>query len=146
MTSRQRSKTEGFTLIEVMIVLVIIGILASFVVPRLMERPDQARHVKVQQDIRVIESALNLYRLDNFTYPNNQQGLQALVTQPMGITAPKNWSGPYLDRLPLDPWGNPYIYVYPGQHNTIDIFTLGVDQLQGGEGAAADVGNWQSQP
>jgi len=133
---------KGFTLIEILIVITIIGVLASVVVPRLMDRPDQARQTKVKQDIRVIESALDLYRLDNFVYPTSQQGLEALMTKPSSPPIPTNWGGPYLKRLPADPWGNEYIYANPGQHSTVDIFSYGSDQLQGGENSATDIGNW----
>jgi len=133
---------KGFTLIEILIVITIIGVLASVVVPRLMDRPDQARQTKVKQDIRVIESALDLYRLDNFVYPTSQQGLEALMTKPSSPPIPTNWGGPYLKRLPADPWGHEYIYANPGQHSTVDIFSYGSDQLQGGENSATDIGNW----
>lgn len=134
---------SGFTLIEIMVVVVILGILAAIAVPRIMNRPDTARITKAKQDIRVIESALKLYRLDNFQYPSTDQGLQALVEQPAGDPPAKNWkSGGYLDRLPKDPWGNPYQYLSPGVKGEIDIFTLGADARPGGEEASADIGNW----
>ena len=124
-----KQKTRGFTLIEVMVVVVILSILAAIIVPRVMDRPDTARLVKVQSDIRAIESALNLYKLDNFNYPSTEEGLEALV--------PK-----YIARLSNDPWGNPYLYLSPGLHGDMDVYTLGADGLQGGTGINADVGNW----
>jgi general secretion pathway protein G len=124
-----RHKSQGFTLIEVMVVVVILGILAAIIVPKVMDRPDTARLVKAKSDIRAIESALNLYKLDNFDYPSTDQGLEALV--------PK-----YIDRLANDPWGNPYLYLSPGLHGDMDVYTLGADGLQGGDGKNADIGNW----
>jgi general secretion pathway protein G len=124
-----RQKSRGFTLIEVMVVVVILGILAAIIVPKVMDRPDTARLVKAQSDIRAIESALNLYKLDNFNYPSTDEGLEALV--------PK-----YIDRLANDPWGNPYLYLSPGLHGDMDVYTLGADGLQGGSGKNADIGNW----
>lgn len=126
-----------------MVVVVILGILAAVVVPRIMDRPDDARIAKAKQDIRVLESALNLYKLDNFYYPSTQQGLEALVTKPSGEPQPKNYKqGGYIKSLPKDPWGNPYQFLSPGVKSDIDIFTLGADNQPGGEGAAADIGNW----
>jgi general secretion pathway protein G len=134
---------RGFTLIEVMVVVVILSILAAFIVPRIMDRPDQARRVRARNDIRAIESALNLYRLDNGFYPSGEQGLAALVHKPSGDPEPKNWKeGGYLEELPVDPWGNPYIYLNPGIHKKIDIMSLGADGRPGGEGNDADIGNW----
>ena len=127
-----RQKNRGFTLIEVMVVVVILGILAAIIVPKVMDRPDTARLVKAKTDIRAIESALNLYRLDNFNYPTTDQGLEALV--------PK-----YIDRLSKDPWGNPYLYLSPGLHGDIDVYTLGADGLQGGTDKNADIGNWNAE-
>ena len=137
--------TGGFTLIEVMVVLVILGILATLVVPRIMSRPDEARIIAAKQDINSIGQALKLYRLDNHAYPTTDQGLQALVTKPAAPPAPPNWkTGGYLDRLPKDPWGNEYKYLSPGVKNTndVDIFSLGADGAAGGEGNDADVGSW----
>lgn len=137
-----RRQAAGFTLIEVMVVVVILGILAAILVPRIMDRPDEARIVKAKQDIRALESALNLYRLDNFRYPTTDQGLQSLVEQPPETEAP-NWkSGGYVAKLPKDPWGNDYQYLSPGQQGTIDIYSLGADGQLGGEGTDADIGNW----
>jgi general secretion pathway protein G len=136
---------RGFTLIEVMVVLVILGILATLVVPRIMSRPDEARIIAAKQDINSIGQALKLYRLDNHAYPTTDQGLQALVTKPTAPPAPPNWkTGGYLDRLPKDPWGNEYKYLSPGVKNTndVDIFSLGADGAAGGEGNDADIGSW----
>ncbi|MEN8134379.1 MAG: type II secretion system major pseudopilin GspG [Thermodesulfobacteriota bacterium] len=133
----------GFTLIEIMVVVVILSILAAIVVPKIMDRPDQARIVKVSQDIRVIESALKLYKLDNYFYPSTDQGLEALISRPGDDPEPKNWKdGGYLDRLPNDPWGGEYLYLNPGVHGPIDIFSMGADGQPGGEGISGDIGNW----
>lgn len=135
---------RGFTLIEVMVVVVILSILAAIVVPRIMDRPDQARVARAHQDIRAIEAALNLYRLDNYVYPSTDQGLAALVDKPTAPPEPKNWkAGGYLDRVPTDPWGNEYLYLNPGEHGVIDIYSLGADGQDGGEGVATDIGNWK---
>lgn len=134
---------SGFTLIEVMVVVVILGILAAVVVPKIMTRPDDARAQVARSDIRAIESALNLYKLDNFTYPTTEQGLEALVERPSGSPEPKGWKeGGYLPRLPVDPWKNPYVYLNPGEHGAIDIYSLGADGQSGGEGSSSDIGNW----
>ncbi|NKC12981.1 MAG: type II secretion system protein GspG [Gammaproteobacteria bacterium] len=136
----------GFTLIEVMIVVVILGILASIVVPRIMGRPDEARLVKVRADIRAMESALELYRLDNFNYPTANQGLSALVERPTSAPLAENWKeGGYLDRLPVDPWGQPYQYVQPGLHGPFDLYSFGADGRPSGQGINADVGNWETE-
>ena len=132
----------GFTLIEIMVVVVILGILAAVIVPRLTSKPDEARAVKAQADIRQLESALEMYKLDNFYYPSTQQGLEALVTKPSGDPQPKNWRAGYITRLPKDPWGNPYQYLQPGNKGNFDVFSMGADGKPGGEGADADVGNW----
>lgn len=133
------SKSRGFTLIEVMVVVVILGILAAIVVPRIMGRPDEARIIKAQQDIRALEAALNLYRLDNYNYPSTDQGLEALTERPSEQDAP-NWKeGGYLDRVPTDPWQRPYQYLSPGTHSEVDIFSLGPD----GQPSDDDIGNWK---
>jgi general secretion pathway protein G len=143
LNSNVRRRQRGFTLIEIMVVVVILGILAAIVVPRIMDRPDEARITKAKQDIRVLESSLNLYRLDNYNYPSTQQGVEALVTRPGGDPPAKNWkSGGYIQKLPRDPWGNPYQYLQPGTHGEFDLFSLGSDNKPGGEGAAGDIGNW----
>lgn len=137
------SKNRGFTLIEIMVVVVILGILAALVAPQVIRRIDDAQIAKAKQDIRSYETALNLYRIDNFKYPTTEQGLQALVQQPNDSSL-KNWKpGGYIDGLRKDPWGNDYHYVYPGSHGKeYDLFTLGADNQEGGEGINADVGNW----
>lgn len=139
----RKTNMSGFTLIEIMVVVVILGILAGFVVPKIMDRPDQAKIVRAKSDVRAIESALNMYKLDNHRYPASDQGLSALVEKPGGSDAAKNWKqGGYLDKIPKDPWGNEYRYLNPGQHGTIDIYSLGADGQDGGEGVDADIGNW----
>ncbi len=136
-------RQAGFTLIELIVVIVILGVLASIVVPKLMDRPDAARIAKAKQDIRTLETSINLYKLDNYFYPSTEQGLEALVKKPSGDPQPRNWkSGGYLDRLPKDPWGNDYLYLNPGVKGSVDIYTLGADGKPDGEGVAADVGNW----
>jgi len=132
---------QGFTLLEVMIVVVIIGLLAAAVAPRFMNQIDTAAINRAKTDIRNIETALNLYRLDNFRYPSTSEGLQALVTNPGEASAP-NWKQ-YLPRLPVDPWEQPYQYASPGQHGDFDVFTLGADRQEGGEDINADIGNWE---
>ena len=139
-----RQFQAGFTLIEVMVVVIILGILAAIVVPRVMDRPDVARITKAKQDIRAMESALNLYKLDNFVYPNTDQGLESLVSKPSGTPEPRNWKQ-YMDRLPKDPWGNDYQYLSPGTKGDIDIFSFGADSRPGGDEINADIGNWNLQ-
>lgn len=139
-----RSIQQGFTLIEIMVVVVILGILAAIIVPRIMDRPDQARIIAAQNDIRAISSALKLYRLDNGAYPSTDQGLLALVQKPETGNIAPNWR-PYLERLPKDPWRNDYQYLNPGVQGEIDVFSLGADGQPGGEGTAADVGSWNVQ-
>jgi general secretion pathway protein G len=139
----RRGAQRGFTLIEIMVVVVILGILAAIVVPNIIDRPDAARVAKARQDIRAVESALKLYRLDNFRYPTTEQGLAALVDKPTTQPEPRNWkSGGYLDRIPTDPWGEVYHYRNPGEHGEIDVYTLGRDGRPGGEESDADIGNW----
>ncbi|MDX1594532.1 MAG: type II secretion system major pseudopilin GspG [Gammaproteobacteria bacterium] len=139
-----RGRSAGFTLIEIMVVVVILGILAAVIVPRVLDRPDTARLVKAKQDLRTLESALNLYRLDNYVYPSTEQGLEALVEEPTGEPEARNWQpGGYIDRLPVDPWQRPYLYLNPGQHGDFDVYTLGADGVPGGEGVNADLGNWK---
>lgn len=143
MTKISRRYAAGFTLIEVMVVVVILGILAAIVVPRIMDRPDEARIIKAKQDIRVLGGALNLYRLDNYDYPSTDQGLEALAQRPQIPPDPPRWkAGGYIEHLPKDPWEKPYQYLNPGQHSTIDIYSLGADGQLGGEGINADIGTW----
>lgn len=133
---------RGFTLIEIMVVVVIIGLLAAIVAPNLMGNIDTAAVNRARQDIRSIETALNLYRLDNFRYPTTDAGLEALVTNPGEAQAP-NWkAGGYLRRVPIDPWNNPYQYASPGRQGEFDVFSYGADGEPGGEGTDADIGNW----
>lgn len=137
------ARQTGFTLIEVMVVVVILGILAALVVPKVMSRPDEARQVAARQDIGGLLQALKLYRLDNRRYPSSEQGLRALVEKPAQPPLPDNWkAGGYVERLPLDPWGQPYQYLNPGLRGEIDVFSFGADGVAGGEGADADIGNW----
>lgn len=134
-------RARGFTLIEILVVVVILGILGAIVVPRVMERPGEARITRARADIQAIQTALDMYRLDNFSYPSGAQGLEALVSRPSGAPEAPNWKGPYLERMPADPWGRPYEYRNPGQHGAVDVFSLGADGRPGGEGEAADIGN-----
>lgn len=134
---------RGFTLLEVMVVVVILGILAALVVPRIISRPDEARVVAAKQDIASLMQALKLYRLDNQRYPATEQGLQSLIARPTAAPVPSNWkAGGYVERLPKDPWGNPYQYLNPGVRGEIDVFSLGADGAPGGEGNGADIGSW----
>lgn len=138
-----KSRQDGFTLLEVMVVVVILGILAALVVPKIISRPDEARVIAAKQDIASLTQALKLYRLDNQRYPTTEQGLQALVARPTTGPVPPNWkAGGYLERLPKDPWGNPYPYLNPGLHGEIDVFSFGADGTPGGEGNDADIGSW----
>jgi general secretion pathway protein G len=132
----------GFTLIEIMVVVVILGILAALIAPNVISRIDEAQVTKVRQDIRAIESALKLFRLDRFKYPSTEEGLDALVTPPTDSTV--TWpAGGYLDRIPKDPWDRPYLYLQPGKGGEFDVYTLGRDGVEGGEGLDADIGNWE---
>lgn len=133
------ANTKGFTLIEIMVVIVILGILAAVVVPNIMGRPDEARITKTKQDVRALETALDLYKLDNFNYPTTEQGLEALVTKPTTPPEPKRYrEEAYLKKVPKDPWENEYQYLSPGEHGAIDIFSLGPDQQLSDD----DIGNW----
>jgi general secretion pathway protein G len=134
-------RLRGFTLVEIMVVVVILGILAVLIVPRVVGRTDEARTVAAKQDVAAIMQALKLYRLDNGRYPTTEQGIAALVTKPQGDPVPKNWQK-YLDRIPKDPWGNTYQYLNPGVRGEIDVFSLGADNQPGGSGSDADVGSW----
>ena len=133
--------TPGFTLVEVLVVVVILGILAAVVIPRIMGRPDDARIVRATQDVAAIVSALNMYRLDTGTYPSSEQGLAALIEKPIDADG---WrAGGYLDNVPQDPWNRNYQYLNPGEHGDIDVWSDGADGRPGGNGANGDIGNWQ---
>jgi general secretion pathway protein G len=132
---------RGFTLIELMVVIMILGVLAALVVPRVMSRPDEARVVAARQDIAQVMQALKLYRLDNSRYPTTEQGLQALAVKPASGPIPNNWKS-YLDKVPNDPWGRPYQYLNPGVRSEIDVFSFGADGQSGGTGVEADIGSW----
>lgn len=136
-----KTSAAGFTLVEVMVVVVILGVLAALIVPRVVGRTDEARAVAAKQDIVSVMQALKLYRIDNRRYPTNEQGLQALVSRPTLEPPPPNWKK-YLDKLPADPWGNTYLYLNPGVRGEIDVFSLGADGTPGGTGSDADVGSW----
>jgi general secretion pathway protein G len=138
-----RARIRAFTLIEVMVVVAILAVLAALIVPKVMSRPDEARVVAARQDIASLLQALKLYRLDNLRYPTTEQGLAALVTRPTLPPVPPNWKpGGYLERLPRDPWGNPYQYLNPGLRGEVDVFSFGADGTAGGEGFDADIGSW----
>jgi general secretion pathway protein G len=136
-----RKLKRGFTLIELMVVLVIIGVLAALIVPNVLDRADDARATAAKTDVNNLMQALKLYRLDNQRYPSAEQGLQALVTKPSVGPVPGNWR-PYLEKLPNDPWGRAYVYLNPGVKGEIDVMSLGADGQAGGEGKNADVGSW----
>lgn len=136
-------RQQGFTLLEIMVVIVILGVLASLVVPNLLGNKDKADQQKAVTDISALEGALDMYRLDNSVYPTTDQGLDALVSKPSSSPEPRNYrQDGYIKRLPQDPWGNQYQYLNPGEHGTVDIFTLGADGQEGGEGVNQDIGNW----
>lgn len=135
-------RSAGFTLVEIMVVVMIIGILAVLIVPRVVGRSEEARAAAAKHDIAALAQSLKLYRLDNGRYPTSEQDLQALVTKPQSAPVPSNWR-PYLDKLPHDPWGNPYRYLNPGVHGEIDVFSLGADGQPGGSGLDLDIGSWQ---
>ena len=132
----------GFTLIELMVVLVIIGVLAALIVPNVLDRADDARSTAARTDVTNVMQALKLYRLDNQRYPTSEQGLQALINKPTTAPLPLNWR-PYLEKLPNDPWGRPYQYLNPGVKGEIDVMSFGADGQSGGEGKDADIGSWQ---
>lgn len=138
---------RGFTLIELMVVVVILGILAGLIVPRIMGRPEQAKKLKARMQIESIGTALKLYKLDNGAYPTTEQGLQALVEAPSSGNAPKNWrKGGYLDKgkVPKDPWGNDFVYLSPGIHDDVDIISYGADGASGGDDTNADINSWEA--
>lgn len=142
---RKKMNVRGFTLIELMVVLVILGVLATLIIPRIMGRPEEARRIKARVDIQSLETALKLYSLDNGAYPSTEQGLQALVEAPSTGTLPKAWrDGGYLEKgkVPKDPWGNEFIYLSPGNHGEFDLVSYGADGAPGGEGKDEDVANW----
>ncbi len=137
---KQNRQSAGFTIIEIMVVVAILAILAATLVPRIMDEPDKARVAAAKTNIDVLEQALDLYKLDNFTYPTTEESLDALVNKPSNA---QNWKkGGYIKRLPVDPWGGEYQYLNPGEHGEIDIYTMGSDRAPGGEGTAKDIGNW----
>jgi general secretion pathway protein G len=139
-----RRLQRGFTLVEIMVVVVIIGILGALVVPKLLGRTGEARATAARTDIATLMQALKLYKLDNQRYPTTEQGLQALVQKPTSGPAANGWkSGGYLEKLPKDPWGNPYQYLSPGIHGEVDVFSFGADGVAGGTGEDADVGSWE---
>ncbi|MEE4266235.1 MAG: type II secretion system major pseudopilin GspG [Desulfobacteraceae bacterium] len=146
MLQKLRYDNRGFTLIELMVVIIILGILAMYVAPKIMGRPGEARQVKARLDIQNLENALKLYKLDNGVYPTTEQGLLALVEQPETGTIPKNWkSGGYLEKgkVPKDPWGNEFVYLSPGLKGDFDIISYGLDGVPGGEEENKDVNNWE---
>jgi general secretion pathway protein G len=136
------SASAGFTLIEIMVVVVILGILAAIVAPNIIGRVEQARVTRAKTDIQTIEAALKMYRIDNSRYPTTEQGLEALVKQPPGTRMPNYMADGYLERLRTDPWNSPYQYIYPGQNGRVEIYSFGADGLPGGEENDADIGNW----
>ena len=138
-----KKNNKGFTLIEIMVVVIILGILTAIVAPNIIGRVGDAQITAAKQTIRSIESALRMYRLDNFNYPSTEQGIEALTNKPNGQNA-RNWKGPYLDRVPDDPWGNKYLYMFPGLNGEFDVYTFGRDGNQGGDGDDADIGNWMT--
>lgn len=138
-------RNSGFSLVEILVVLVIMGLLISVVAPTVLNRADEARVQKVQADFKAIETALKIYRLDNYVYPTTEQGLEALVEASSLDPVPRNFKkGGYLPELPVDPWGRPYLYLSPGENGEVDIYSLGADGLSGGEDQNADIGNWKA--
>jgi general secretion pathway protein G len=140
--ARASARARGFTLIEIMVVLVIIGVLAALIVPNVLERADDARVTAARTDINNLMQSLKLYKLDNQRFPSAEQGLDALVRKPTANPVPPTWK-PYLDKLPNDPWGRPYQFLNPGVNGEIDVFSYGADGQPGGEGKNADLGSWQ---
>jgi len=143
-TLNRKSRDAGFTLIEIMVVIAIIGILATLIVPKIMGRPDEARATAAKHDVGTLVQAFKLYRLDIGRYPSTEQGVRALVEKHTSEPVPQNWkAGGYLDSIPKDPWGNPYQFANPGTRGEIDVFSFGADGKAGGTGSDADIGNWQ---
>lgn len=141
-----KRRQAGFTLIEIMVVVVILGILAAMVAPKILSRPDQAKVTVARSDIETISQALELYRLDNGFYPSLDQGLDALVKKPTSAPEPRNWNPEgYLKKAPIDPWGNSYMYLQPGNKGKYDLYSLGADGREGGEKLDADLGNWEEE-
>ncbi len=139
----KKSRQQGFTLLEIMVVIVILGLLVSIVAPNVLQNQDRAMVEKAKADISVLEQALDMYKLDNHVYPTTDQGLDALVKKPSSSPEPRNYrSDGYIKRLPQDPWGNPYQYLQPGEHGAFDLYSTGADGDEGGEGLASDIGNW----
>jgi len=142
----KRVSSAGFSLVEILVVLVIMGLLISIVAPTVLNQADEARVQKALADFKNIETALKLYRLDNYVYPTTEQGLEALVEPSSLDPEPRNFrEGGYLEELPIDPWGRPYLYLSPGEHRETDLYSLGADGLSGGEGQNADIGNWRQE-
>ncbi len=143
MSNTENARQSGFTLLEIMIVLVIIGLLSAMILPNILSKQEQAQFTKVKSDIVALESALTSYKLDNYRFPTTDQGLEALVRRPDVSPEPKNYpDGGYIRRLPNDPWDNPYQYIQPGENGPFDVWTLGADGAPGGEGDNQDIGNW----
>jgi len=141
-TPSKPRRARGFTLIEIMVVLVIIGVLAALIAPNMIDRAEDARVTAARTDVNNLMQALKLYKLDNLRYPTSEQGLQALVVKPTVGPIPQNWR-PYLDKLPSDPWGHPYQFANPGLKGEIDVYSFGADGVVGGEAKNADIGSWQ---
>jgi len=136
-------KQQGFTLLEIMVVIVILALLTAVVAPNVLSNQDKAMEKKARTDIALLEQSVDMFKLDNFVYPNTDEGLDALVSKPQGRELKNYNTDGYIKRLPDDPWGNPYQYLYPGKHGKYDIFSYGADGVSGGEAEAADIGNWQ---
>lgn len=142
----KQTNNAGFSLVEILVVLVIMGLLISVVAPTVLNQADEARVQKAKADFKNIETALKMYRLDNYVYPTTEQGLEALVEPSSLDPEPRNFrEGGYLEELPIDPWGRPYLYLSPGENKDVDIYSLGADGLSGGEGQNTDIGNWKQE-